>query len=109
MNIQPFTEANRLRLAKAVVERAQAQKVLPGIQVDHSYERGFYIDATPEWRSRLSKFQYWVYAGNERQLRFGFERDGMISTLKWKDGIPSWSDDEVKILIEIINNEVYKL
>ena len=103
-----FKDEDRVKLAKAVVKRLKS--VIPDIMVDPSCESGFYIEANAEWQEKLRNDPYWKdYHGNARQLRFAFPSDGYINSLQFKDGVVSWSDEEVSILIKTINEEVVKL
>ena len=108
MNCQSFKNENREQLAKAVVKRLIS--VIPDIMVDPSCECGFSIWANDDWREKLKNDPYWKdYHGNQRQLRFAFPSAGYINRLQFKDGVVSWSDEEVSTLIQTINEEVAKL
>lgn len=108
MICHPFKNENRKQLAKAVGKRLIS--VIPDIEVDSSCECGFFIWANAEWQEKLKNDPYWKdYHGNQRQLRFAFPSDGYINRLQFKDGVVSWSDEEISILIQTINEEVAKL
>ena len=103
----PFKQEHR----NLVVELAKKNNLLNGIQVDYSDERGFNLPAPmPKWEF-LNKNEIWrTYHGNRRQLRFNFAENGLIKSLRYKDGIECWMFlDEVEPLIELIDIVVKKL
>jgi len=105
MNIIPFKIEHSVRLARLVVSRIRNR--IPGIGVDPSAESGFYIPANEEWRAKLITNHFWYqYHGNDRQLRFGYPTNGIISYLHFKDDVESWTKEEVEILIDEVNNTI---
>jgi hypothetical protein len=103
----PFDATNREQIAVQVV--TNLRKVLPGLCVDWSYECGFNLPLTDFWLKKdygeISN-KIIQYHGS-RQLRFYFSLDNKLVTgLRYKDGIKYWTEDEVEILLNGVNEVI---
>lgn len=71
---------------------------------NYSYEGGFELELTSEWKSRkdLNNIHLIKYH-NARQIRFVIENDNIIG-VRLKDNINYMTDDEIELIVRLINN-----
>ena len=94
---RPFSREKKEEVMREVILRAKNQQQLVGIRMNHSYEGGFELPLTNEWRNMDLKNKQYLQYHNARQLRF-VENDHMITGLRVKDGINYMTDDELNTL-----------
>lgn len=100
---KPFDISIRDQVAKHVVSILKEQL---DIRVNWSYECGFDLPlkgtpwTTKDYGDFLNNI---IKYHNSRQLRFYIDNDKVIG-LRCKDEIPYWSDQEIQMVIDCINN-----
>lgn len=104
-----FTIASSLKeeLIGVVINVIKSQGSLPGISKNYSAEEGFELPWTEEWLSRnFNHKNLALKYHNARQLRF-IDDGNVITGLRFKDGCNYWSNDELSILYQAIENFIY--
>lgn len=93
------------RVICGVMEENKKTNVLPGLQIDNSPDKGFTLPMTREWLD--ATFEGCEIARKyhrDRCVEFQYDGDENICSLDFKDGCEYWSDDECRILHEMILN-----
>lgn len=105
-----FNFAHRELIAEIVKDKLISQLV--GLRIDWSYECGFNLPllGTP-WVTK----DYGDYSNSiiqyhdSRQLRFHSSDGKIIDGLRFKDGIRYWSDNEVELVVNMVNQVIKQL
>ncbi len=105
--ITPFNSEYKEIIAQLVVKLAHNKNILSDIHVNYSYECGFNLPITSEYKFLNDNALWKEYHGNIRQLRFNFSENNIIYSLHYKDGIESWNFvKEIVPLIKLIDEIV---
>ena len=91
-----------------VIGKVLVECNIPYLSENHSAEGGFELPLTQEWKSANLRNKHLLNYHNARQLRF-VEGDGVIASLRFKDGINYWSDEELNKLNNCITSAVQSL
>ncbi len=98
----PFPISIKDTLTEKVIYVAKQTETLKSLSINYSYEGGFELPLTMEWKEKLKDVSILKYH-SARQLRYFFE-DGKVVGLRTKDSIEYWSDEELKLLNVLIND-----
>jgi len=103
-----FDASIREQIAYQVVQ--ELKQTLPNLSIDYSYESGFNLPlkgtkwAVQDYGTFLNSI---IKYHDSRQLRFCIN-DNKVIGLRFKDGIKYWSDQEVKIVQDCLDEIICK-
>ena len=116
--IKSFDFKERALVARQVV--LKLKNYLPNLQVDGSHECGFNLPF--DGKSNLTNMGIsWLEKDygphlnsiikyhDSRQLRFHSISYEKVDGLRFKDGIKYWSDDEVQLVLDTVNQVIQEL
>ena len=96
----------------ANIVKTKLKDKLPNLSVDPSYECGFNL---PFYGTNWRDIDYGEFKNtliqyhNSRQLRFHSSDDKIIDGLRYKDEIKYWSDYEVELVINTLNEVINEM
>ena len=93
---------------EAVIDKVLIDCNIPNLSKHYSSERGFELPLTSAWMSANLKNKNLLHYHNSRQLRFD-EENGIVTSLRFNDGINYWSDEELDKLNNCITNAIMSL
>ena len=99
---RPIPFSKRDQLYEWVFSSIPKQSVLNGLNKDCSWEGGFNFPFTASWRHWAIDPNNCLDYHDSRQLRFIVDDTKLIG-LRYKDGVCSWSVEEVDRLKSLIN------
>lgn len=100
----PFSQENKEKIISDVLQNCN----ILGLRKDNSYESGFNLPLTEEWKlANLNNKKYLDYH-DSRQIRFRTDLNGNYYKLGFKDCINYWSNDELNELKKCIDSAIKK-
>jgi hypothetical protein len=98
----PIPLSHKNKLCKFVTSKVLKISIISNI----SYDEGFNLPLTQEWKQIAIDPYNFLNDHNFRQLLFNIEDNNIIG-LYYKDGIYCWSIEEVNELLKLINNYIF--
>ena len=115
INIIPFSEKYKDIVIEKCLDNSHTYLLLSGLKQNWSWEGGFELELTDEWKELLKNKNVDLSIlnyHNMRQLRFIHDNKSMITGLRCKDMLPYWNQLELEAIRDLVNSvtrELYML